>query len=384
MNDTMTTRVGIGHNQGPATLADTLAERYGTFVRKADQVLAAARTVPLRVEDDDTAGSVADLAKAMRETEKAFEDAFEAEKAPHQVTITQIRGFFQTWLDKLTPERKRVQSINKDYTDRKAAEKRRLAEEEAQRKRLEAEKKQREARDAQVTAEAAKTALAEFARLEREAVEAKASAVSEQEQAAAQVAQCEAKLAKVKADNAALAAMFSKRVADGNPASDEERASKRDEADASLKAARADLDAARGLLTEARENARLAREAARKAENEAAMKAAEVRTAERTQKHATEEAGRNEKQAERLEAKAESDNPAMGSVRSIHGAVQTSQRVWQSEVIDRNLLDKEALWNLIHGDAIEVAVRKWMLNQAEDKREMPGARFWQESIAVIR
>lgn len=383
MND-MTNTAGIGHNQGPVTMADTLADRYKAFISTAEEALASAKTVPARVDDEDTAGKVAELARKMRETEKQLEDAFDAEKAPHQLVITQIQGFFKTWLDRISTERKRVAAINKDYTDRKAAEKKRLAEEAAAKKREEAERKQREARDAEMTAAAAKTALGEFERLEREAMDAKASAVSEQEQAAAQVATCEAKLAKVKADNAALAAEFSKRVADGNPAGDEEKATKRAESEANLKAARADLDAARTLLSEAREKARAAREAARKAEDEAAAKKSEKEKAEREQRRAEEESAKNTRQAERLEAKAESTDPAMGSVRSIHGAVQTSMRVWKSEVIDRNLLDKEALWNLIHSDAIDVAVRKWMLNQTDDKREMPGARFWQEDVAVNR
>lgn len=384
MND-MTPAATIGHNQGPVTMADTLADRYRTFIDKAEETLAAAKTVPARVDDDDTAGNIADLAKSMRETEKALEVAFDNEKAPHSLAITQMQGFFKTWLDKLSTERKRVAAIGKDYSDRKAAEKKRLAEEEAQRKRLEAEKKEREARDARQTADAAKAALADFERLEREAVDAKASAVSEQEQASAEVARCEAKLAKVKADNAALAAEFSKRVAEGNPATDEEKASKRAEAEGNLKAAKADLDAARGLLTEAREKARVAREAARKAEEEAAAKAAEVKTAERTEKHAQAEADRNTKQAERFEAKAESNDPSLGSTRSIHGALQTSMRVWKHEVIDRNLLDKDALWNLITDDAIEAAVGRWMKLQTNpEKRVMPGARFWEEDVAVIR
>lgn len=385
MNDQTPITAGIGHNQGPVTMADTLAERYREFVSKAEETLARAKTVPARIENDDDAGGVADLAKTMRETEKGLETAFEAEKAPHQLAITQLQGFFKTWLDKISTERKRIAAIGKDYSDRKAAEKKRLAEEEAQRKRLEAERKEREARDARQSADAAKAALADFERLEREALEAKASAVSEQEQASAQVAHCEAKLAKVKADNAALAAEFSKRVAEGNPATDEEKAVKRAEAEAKLKAAKEDLDAARGLLTEAREKARVAREAARKAEEEAAAKAAEVKTAERTEKHAQAEADRNIKQAERFEAKAESNDPSMGSTRSIHGALQTSMRIWKHEVIDRNLLDKDALWNLLTDDAIEAAVGRWMKLQTNpENRVMPGARFWEEDVAVIR
>ena len=383
MND-MTHAAGIGHNQPPATMADELASRYQQFVDAAQETLDACMTVPARVDDDDTAGKIAELAKKMRTTEKALEDAFDAEKAPHQLKITAIQGFFKTWIERLAGERKRVATIGKDYSDRKAAEKKRQMEEEAERKRLEQAKKEREAADAEQTAAAARAALGEFERLERDAADAKTSAVSEQELAAAEVARCEAVLAKVKADNSALAAEFARRVTEGNPASDEEKAEKRAEADSRLKAARADLEAARGLLAEAREKARAAREAARKAQDEADAKAAEVKRAEREQKHAETEAAHHERQADRLETKAQADDPSMGSTRSIHGALQTSMRVWKHEITDVNALDKEALWNLLNLDAIEAAVGRWMKLQPQDKRVMAGARFWEEDVAVIR
>lgn len=375
----------IGHNQGPQTMADTLSDRYSAFVATAEETLAAAKTVPAKVDNDDDAGKIAELAKKMRSTEKSLEDAFDAEKAPHQLIVTQIQGFFKTWIDKLATERKRVAAIGKDYGDRKAAEKKRLMEEDAARKREEEAKKRREADDAALTASSARAALADFERLEREAREAKASAVSEQEQAAAEVARCEARLAKVKSDNANLAAEFSRRVVDGNPASAEEKTAKREEADKNLKEAKADLEAARTLLTEAREKQRQAREATRKAEEDRAAKEAEAKKAEREEKHATAEADRHEKQAERLETKADSNDPSMGSTRSIHGAVQTSMRIWKHQVTDRNLLDKEALWNLLTDDAIEAAVGRWMKLQTNpEKRKMDGATFWEEDVAVVR
>lgn len=377
-------RLAIGGNNPPITTADTLAERYRTFVDAAEETLAAAKNAPARIDSDEISGQVAELTKKMREIENNLDTAFTVEKAPHQLAVTQISGFFKTWIERLEVERKRIAAINKDYNERKAAEKKRQMEEEAARKRLEAEKKAREAADAAQTASAANGALAEFQRLERDALEAKSSAVSEQELASAEVARCEAKLAKVKADNAALAAEFARRVVDGNPADEEEKAAKRSEAEGNLKAAKADLEAARGLLTEAREKARLAREAARKAEDDAAAKAAEARTAERTQKHAQTESERNERQADRLEDKVKKDEPSLGSVRSIHGAMATTMRVWKHEVIDPNLLDKEALWNLIHADAIEVAVGKWSKLQSPERRSMPGARFWEEDVAVVR
>lgn len=383
MND-MTVAAGIGHNQPPATMADELIERYRQFIASAEETLDACKTVPTRVDDDDTAGKIAELAKKMRTTEKALEDAFHAEKAPHQLKITAIQGFFKTWLERLSAERKRVAAIGKDYSDRKAAEKKRQMQEEAALKREEQERKEREGRDAEQTAAAARAALVEFERLEREATEAKTSAVSEQELAAAEVARCEAVLARVKADNSALAAEFARRVTEGNPAGDDEKAEKRAEADGRLKAARTDLEAARSLLTEARERARAAREAARRAEDEAAVKAAEIRKAEREQKYAETEADRHQRQATRLETRAQADDPSMGSTRSIHGALQTSMRVWKHEITDVNALDKDALWNLVNLDAIEAAVGRWMKLQPPEKRVMPGARFWEEDVAVIR
>lgn len=380
MNDM--TPATIGHNQPP--LSETLGSRYESHITSIQEYLAAAAKAPAKVEDDKTAQDIADLIKKLQTAENDLTAAFEAEKAPHNLTITQISGFFKTWIDKVVPVKKTLKNINGDYKARKDAEAKKKAEEDAAKKRAEEEKQRREAADAKSTADAARMALEEFKRLEEEAAEAKSSAQSEQELAQAEVARCEAKLAKVKADNSALAAEFARRVVEGNPATDEEKATKRGEAEANLKAAKADLEAARGLLTEAREKAKAAREAAKKAEEEAAEKRRETEKAERDRKFAEEAANRSANQAAKIENKLQAGDVSSGGIRSIHGALQTSQMVWKAEVIDRALLDKDALWSLIHGDAIEVAVRKWMLLQPEDKREMPGARFWQEDVAVVR
>lgn len=382
MNDMTLNPAGIGHNNPP--IAETLAEKYGAFIKLAEEYLAAAETVPAKIEDDDTAQKVADLAKKITTLGSDLEKAFDAEKAPHNQVISQITGFFKTWIDKVEPVKKSLKARNADFKARKDAEIARKAAEEAAAKRAEEERKRREAADAQQTAAAARSALEDYKRLEDEARDARESAVSEQEKAAAEVARCEARLAKVKADNAALAEQFAKRVVDGNPASDEEKAEKRGEATRNLDAAKADVQAAKDLLGEARERAKQAREAQRKAEEDAAAKKAEAERAEREQKGAVKEADRVGNQAQKIEGKLQAGEISSGGIRSIHGALQTSQRVWKCEVLDRASLDKDALWSLIHGDAIDVALRKWMTLQPEDKRAMTGARFWEEDQAVLR
>lgn len=377
-------RIVLGANNPPATRADELALKYDTYVSLANEVLAAAKTAPLRVDDDEEAGKIAELAKKMRSIEDSLEDAYSGEKAPHNLAIAQLSGFFKNLIEPLQKERKRIAVVAKDYSDRKKVEAQRKKQEEADRKRLEAEKKEREARDAAQTAGAARASLAEFQRLEQEALQAKASASSEQELAAAQVAACEAELARAKADKAALLAEFARRVTEGNPVSAEDKARQEDEANAKQNKAKGDLETARNLLTEARERARVAREAARRAEDEAAAKAAQLRSAERDVKSATTEAVKLAGQADRIEEQAKKDDPKDGSVRSLHGAVATTMTVWRYELDDRALVDIEALRPFFRDEDYRVALGKWMDTQAEEHRHMPGARFWTEVVPVIR
>lgn len=381
MND-MSQPAGVGHNNPP--LSETLGDKYREMVATAAELLAAAEKAPATVFDDKTAEDIADLVKKLQTNENDLKNAQAAERAPFDLAISQIGGFFKRWLDKVEPVKKSLKARNADYKAKKDAAAKKKAEEEAAAKRAEEERMRREANDAKTTADAARAALEDFKRLEDEAKAARESALTEQEKAAAEVAKCEANLAKVKADNAAIAAQLAQRVIDKNPADEAEKAEKRAECTKNLETAKADLQAAKELLAEARDRAKAAREAQRKAEEEAATKKQEAERAARDEKSATKEADRVGQQAAKIENKLEAGEVSAGGIRSIHGALQTSQRVWKCQVIDRNLLDKEALWNLIHGDAIDVALRKWMLNQTPENRKMDGAQFWEEDQAVIR
>jgi chromosome segregation ATPase len=384
MNDISNERATIGGNNPPATRAEELAQRYSDFLDLATAALDAAAKTPDVVNDDDTSGKFAELVKHMREIERSLETAFDAEKAPHSIAITQIQGFFKTHMEALEKARKKLSEINKDYSVRKKEEEKKRLEALAQAKREAQEKKQREANDALTTKAAAEQALTEYKRLSDEADQARSSATSEVEQAQAQVAGAEARLARVKLTNSEIAADLARRVVDGNPMPDNEKAAKRAECDANIKAARADLEAARDLLGEARERAKQAKEAARKAEELAAQKQSEVRTADRDVKHADREAERLGKDADKIEKVVEKDDASLGSVRSIHGALATTMKVWKHSVTDVRLLDKEAIWHLISFDAIEVAVGKWGDLQPDDRKQMPGADFWQEIVGVNR
>jgi hypothetical protein len=375
-------RLSIGANNPPANRAEELAITYKHFLDQSSEVLSAAEKAPAKVDNDEVSGMVAELCNKMRAIEVGFKTAFDGEKAPHNLAISQIQGFFKTHIASLEVVRKKLSQTNKDYNERKAAAKKREIEEEAAKKRLAAEQKECERRDAEQTKAAASSALVEYERLAKEAEQSKAAATSELEQAQAQVAIAESKLAKVKSDNATIAAYFAQRVADGDAASDDEKIAKRTEAEGNLKAARDDLEAARNLLNEARERRRAAQEAQRKADEDAAKKQAEVKAAERDSRDAGKEAQRQTAQAEKLESKAASDDPSFGSVRSIHGALATTMKVWKHRIDDVNLLDKEALWNLISFDAIEVAVGKW--GTLNGYRHMNGATFEQEVVPVTR
>jgi chemosensory pili system protein ChpA (sensor histidine kinase/response regulator) len=374
----------LGHNQPPATIADELAEVHKPDLDLKTELLEAFKSAPDRIDDDITQTKAAELIKKTRALERKLEDARDRAKLPFEDTVKAIRGFFNTTIEPLEKARKALNEKSQAYLQRKAdEEKRRLAEEEEKRRAAAAEA-MRLAQEAEKAKTASTAAAQEAARLAEEAAQAKAAASSEQEAAAADLAAWKAAHAQIKANMLAYAAEIAIRAKNGDPIDEDEKAAKRLEFDDLVVRARAKIDAAEAVLKAARDKAIAAKQEAERLAREQAEAERQARAAERDAQANLKEAVREEKAADKIAARIDGPDAELARTRSLHGAVSTLERRWTWAVIDRDLLDKEALWPFIHGDAIEVALGKWALSQPQEKRQMTGARIEQETVGQVR
>lgn len=374
----------IGHNSPPETIADELALAHKTDLDLKAELLEAFKTAPERIDDDITQTKAAELIKKTRALERKLEDARDRAKLPFEDTVKAIRGFFNTTIEPLEKARKALNEKSQSYLQRKAdEEKRRLAEEEEKRRAAAAEAL-RLAQEAEKAKTASTAAAQDAARLAEEAAQAKAAASSEQEAAAADLTAAKAAHAQVKADMLAYAAEVAIRAKAGDPIEEDVKAAKKAEFEGLLATARAKVDAADAVLKAAREKAIAAKAEADRLARERAEAERQARAAERDRAAALNEAVREEKAADKIAAKIEGPEADLARTRSLHGAVSTLERRWTWAIVDRSLLDKEALWPLLHEDAIAVALGKWALLQPPEKRVMAGAKIEQETNAQVR
>lgn len=377
-------RETIGGNNPPVALADDLALRFKSDLDLIAELLEAAKSVPKVIEDDETHGNVGELIKKMRDTELRLDKARNAEKKPYDDTVKAINGFFKVHIEKVEKEREPLKARTTDYSERKAAAERDRLRKEEEEKRAAAAEKMRLAQEAEDTAINAKQAANSARALAEEAAEAKKAASTEQEGAAADVAIAKAAHSEVRSRMMATAAEFAQRAKDGNPATADEKASAKAKYEGELQATKEAVDAAQTALAMARQKAIAAREEVERLARDRREAEAKERETTRATDAALADAVRETKAADRLAAKAESSDADLGRNRSIHGAVLTTQRQWKSEVQDRDLLDKAALWPFINEDAISAALYKWMMAQAPEKRVMAGAYIAQETVGSIR
>lgn len=377
-------RLTLGGNNPPESLADELALTHKDDLDLKAELLAAYATAPERIDDDATQTKAAELIKKTRALEIKLDKACDTAKLPFEDKVKAIRGFFKTTIEPLERARVALNEKSKSYLQRKAdAEKKRLAEEEEARRAAAAEAL-RLAQAAESAKTASTAAAQEATRLKVEADEARAAATSEQETAAAALTSARAVHAKVKADMLAYAAQVAVQAKNGEPIADDIKAAKKSEFEAALAAARADVEAAEATLKAAREKAAAAKREAERHEAERQEAARQARAADREVQANLKEAVREEKAADKIAAKIEGPDAEHARTRSLHGAVSTLSRQWVCSIVDRNQLDKEALWPFINGEALQAALWKWMMAQAEPDRVMAGAHIDQETIGQVR
>lgn len=377
----------IGHNSGGADLKSDIETRYHDSLNQVNDLLDAASTVPDVIADDETQTKVAELMKKMRFLETTLDGARKLEKEPYDASVKLVNGVFNTRIEKLEAKRKTINERSTAYLEKKAAdERRRLAEEEEKRRAAaakalaeaqEAERLKREAEEAQRKAEQEALA-AQYARdkalaEEKAAKERAELARLEEERLIAQRKQREA-------EDAILAKQKAERDAVDQAARDEQRRLD----DIAMAEAKATREAEQALAQKAKEEAAAALAERRDAEEATRIAKADVKIAGRDERAAVETALREEKRADKIADVIDGPEADLARTRSEHGAVSTLQRVWKSRIVDRTKLPITTIFPFIDSDALEVAVRKWMLTQAPENRVMTGCVMEQETVGQVR
>lgn len=384
MNDMSNERPGLGHNFPPVTIGDELRERHADLLKRADEAIAAAADAPMEVNDDATQGKVGELVKIIRKVEIALGNEKDKEVAPHQDRLERVRGFFAEAAKRLEKVRLPLKAKHDDYLARKeVAEKARLAKEQ--------EEKREKARVAMLNAENAerdKNALAresqEAERLSRESREARDGAVSEQEIAMADLTDAKLALSRAKTAKLELVAERSRKMRDGVEIDVAQYDAACINADSAINRAKGMVDGCTELLSSARAKARAAKEEQDRLAAASAAAAKKEREATAEMNAQFKEAERHERQADKIEAKIEGKPGELVRSHSEHGATSTMARVWQYEVTNEALLDKDKLWPFIDGEVKRIAYGKWAKLQDTANRQMPGARAYEENVGQIR
>lgn len=378
---------GLGDNRPPVSLIEDLQLRYKDMLDMFAELTDAASQAPERITDDATHAKVLELIKQMRVLEKQADGTREIEREPFKQKVDEVNGFFKSRIDPLKKQREALNERHEAYSKAKAdAEKRRL-EEEAERRReqaardlaaaQEAERKKREAEAAQAKAEADARA-AEVAR--QLAIEVQRAAEARAIAAKAEEARLKAEQLQRQADEARRAKKNEAREAEEA----ERRAKEKAAHDAAVAAARAQREIEDAAAAKAKQAAAQALRKQREAEEASRVAKAEVKVAGRDEAAAMTSALREEKRADRLQGVADGPDADLGRSRSEHGAVGTLTRRWQCRVVDRDKLDKEALWPFINGEAVEAALWKWMMAQGQNYRVMAGAVMEEETVGAVR
>jgi hypothetical protein len=386
--DTQTTeldpRLLPGGNNPPVDLRADILERYADSFKDAADLLALAALVPAEIPDDGEQKKLNDLVKKMQARQNKLEVERDIELEPHAKNVSIITTAFNNPRRDLDNKRKDIKARGTEYSKKKEREEQARLEKEAEEKRIAAAESLRKGQEAEAAKVAASAAANEFERLSNEAKVARAGAVTAVEVAEASVATIKAAIQKIRFDIANADAGFKNRVMLGETVTDEEKQDARDEFKRQLEAEQGKLASANEALASAKTAAREAKEAADKIADQLAEKNKEVRTHASVAKQALGDAVQHEQRADKIEKRA--DEPGLGRTYSDHGAMSTLSSNWTFELEDISLLPLNVLRHLIARDALEAAIRKWMLGQppTEEARKMTGVRFYIEQVGVNR
>ena len=138
-----------GHNLPPADanpLLDRLQTDHAELLARRDALLGGIDRAPGAIEDEETAGKMADFVqKQIDPFLKRAEAMHDSEKEPYLSGGRTVDGFWHAVIDRIIAGKTKLNLSRKAYADKKAAEEKRRREEEARKAREEQDRLQREA-----------------------------------------------------------------------------------------------------------------------------------------------------------------------------------------------------------------------------------------------
>lgn len=288
----------IGHNNPPEDpLLDRLMDEHAGLIKRRDELLAGAGRAPGSIDDEETAGKMADFVqKQIDPFLKRAKDVHQSEKEPFLSGGRTVDGFWHKLVDDIEKAKTALNARRKAYADKKAAEERRRREEEARK-----------------AEEEARIARAYAAEEERKRIAAEQEAERQRQEAeAARRREAEAEAARLKSEGDLAAAIEREEQAKRDRAAEDERRA----------------------------------EAARRSEEEARI--------------AREEAERLDALAAAA-AKAAAAKPAeLGKSRGNYGGQTSLKQFINFKDLDRAKIDLETLRFHFSDEDMEKAIRSWI------------------------
>lgn len=402
----MTDTPARDHNQPPEliqkTIHEELAERYDYLTKRIAELTKDAATVPAEITTEEQFKPVSDLIKAARAIYSptgAMEAARKIENEEARKRVAQIDAFFKNPAEALKKLMAPVIEKATAYLDNKKAEEEKRRKDEADRKAKIAADKAEDAIWADARGELAAydaRKADERAVVERARKEAAARRADHLKDRGKRLAKAEPYLQKrAERRRLALEAEAQRRA---KAAADEiERLTAEGEHRLALEAEdvrraedAARLEAARVANQAKLDQARKDTAAARRAETKAAGQAEALD--QQAEEHADDaedlegQAGRLAKRASSAQRRAEASPADMSRERSEMGTVSSIAKSWKVTGINRDELDLDLLRGYLHPDAVEVAVRAYMMAHRNDAGgpTLKGATFEQIEDGVFR
>lgn len=365
------------------TTIERLRTKYADDLKEADELLAAAKTVPERIDDDATQGKVSDLIRKMAASQKRLEANMDYEKKPLEDEVKIIKATFNNPWDRLDTARKETKKLTTDYTQRKDLVEKKRLEEIAAKKREEEAIALRLSQEADTAKQNAGKAVDAYEQQSNAARLAKASATDAVGLAQALLLEAQAKVGKVKAEGLQIKADYAVKAKNKEPIDEAERTQRQEKYKADLEAANVDVSRCMGALQEAKDAAAAARREVEEAEAKLRDANKELRSATADVKEHMSTAIRADKDIAKIEKRL--DGPTLGRNVSDFGTGSGTQRQWKCDLVDVKAVPLDILRHMIDPEAIRVAGGKWMRLQPTTSaaRQMPGFAMYEEEVGII-
>ncbi|HVI92320.1 MAG TPA: hypothetical protein VM659_28780 [Dongiaceae bacterium] len=380
-------------------IVDNLQEKHDFLFKRANDLHAGMTAVPETIDDEEAARKAADFAKQIGYGVKDLNTTRTAEKAPHDSAAAAVQNLFMKPINVLKKDKETVEDRLQVWQEKEADRKRKIAEEEARKKREEAERlrKEEEAKAAAAREEAERVARearekADAQRRETEERQRQAEALereAKERAAAAERLRQEAEQARARAEEDRRKAIEEAAEA-GRKRDAAVKAAKEAEetAERQRKAAEADrLKAERERQAAAEEQARLERQRLEQEERNAArIKLAEEAGAKKIEKADARVVQASERETAAIvkETRVIEAKPyEFGQVRGDYGATASLRTDWDFQITNMAALRGDILKLAQHFDqaALERAIRSFV---DADGRDLAGVIIFEDVNTVVR